>query len=111
MTASVALASSPSVLARKMLALRLHMTVILCAAILFAGHARAEAQSNCKTPTVDQVVQLLNAWKSELSKGSADSVLAFYADDATLVATQSGPALKGKQAIRSYYDDLLNRHP
>jgi hypothetical protein len=106
MTASVAVPHS-----RKMLVLRLYMTVFVCAAILLAGHARAEAQSNCKSPTVEEVVQLLNSWKAELSKGSSDSVLAFYAEDATLVATKSGAPLKGKQAIRSYYDDLLNRHP
>jgi hypothetical protein len=35
----------------------------------------------------------------------------FYAEDASLVATKDGAPLKGRQAIRIYYGDLLPRHP
>jgi uncharacterized protein (TIGR02246 family) len=91
--------------------IRLPMTVMVCAALLCATHARAETPSACSTPTTLQVVQLMNSWRAGLASGSPDRMASFYAEDASLVATKDGAPLKGRQAIRIYFGDLLPRHP
>ncbi len=57
------------------------------------------------------MVQLLNRWRGEFTSGDPERLSALYADDATLIATNDGKPYKGKAAIRSYYKDLLAKHP
>jgi hypothetical protein len=62
-------------------------------------------------PSDVQIVQLLNIWRAAFKSGNAEQLSALYAGDATLVATADGKAYKGRDAIQSYYKDLLARHP
>ena len=92
-------------------AFRLSMAVVVGAALLAAGELRAETQGACSKPTDVEMVQLLNRWRAEFTSGNAERLAALYADDATLIATKDGTPYKGKDAIRTYYNDLLGRHP
>jgi len=96
---------------KQVFVLRLLMMLMVGAALSAAGPARADAQSACLKPTDVEMVQLLNRWRAEFTSGNAERLAALYADDATLVATKEGAPVKGKDAIRSYYSDLLGRHP
>lgn len=58
-----------------------------------------------------QMVQLLNGWRAAFVSGSAEQLSILYADDATLVATKGGKVYKGRDAIRTYYQDFFSRHP
>ena len=99
-------------LLRRIVAYHLHITVMVCALLLPGAHqARADAERNCLRAPKSDIVRLLNDWKTALNSGSVDQVSAFYADDATLIATQADSPHKGKLAIRSYFADLLPRHP
>jgi uncharacterized protein (TIGR02246 family) len=90
------------------------MTVMVsAAALLFATHARAAdpAAKVCAKPTTLQVMQLMNLWKAGLASGDADKMASFYAPDATIVTTKDAAPIKGRDAIRAYFADLLPRHP
>jgi uncharacterized protein (TIGR02246 family) len=91
---------------------RLHMIVILGAALFFSSHAHADtSKPACAKLTTVQVMQLMNFWKAGLASGSAEKMASFYTDDAVLVPTKDATPIKGREAIRAYYTDLLPRHP
>jgi len=93
---------------------RLPMTVMVAAAaLLFATQARAADRTAavCAKPTTLQVMQLMNLWKAGLASGDADKMASFYAEDATIVTTKDASPVKGRDAIRDYFADLLPRHP
>ena len=73
--------------------------------------AQTETTGSCAKLSDVQIVQLLNRWRAEFTSGDPERLSALYADDATLVATNDGKPYKGKDAIRSYYKDLLAKHP
>jgi uncharacterized protein (TIGR02246 family) len=56
-------------------------------------------------------MQLMNFWKAGLASGDADKMASFYTDDAVIVAKKDETPIKGRDAIRAYYADLLPRHP
>ncbi len=76
-----------------------------------AGRAQAETAGACAKLSDVEMVQLLNRWRAEFASGDLERLSALYADDATLFATNGGQPYKGKAAIRSYYKDLLGKHP
>lgn len=91
---------------------RLPMAVMLGAALFFSAHARADTLAAvCAKPTTLQVMQLMNFWKAGLASGNADKMATFYTDDAVIVPTKNATPIKGRDAIRAYYADLLPRHP
>ena len=91
---------------------RLPMAAMLGAALLFSGHARADgAPAVCAKPTTLQVMQLINFWKAGLASGKADKMASFYTDDAVIIPTKDATPIKGRDAIRTYYANLLPRHP
>lgn len=75
------------------------------------GGALAETPGACAKLSDVEIVQLLNKWRLEFTSGNSERLSTLYADDATLVATKDGKPYKGKEAIRSYYEDLLAKHP
>ena len=78
-------------------------------ALLGADPLRADTP--CSKPSDVEMVQLLNRWRTEFTSGNTDRLLALYSDDATLVPTRNAQPYKGKDAIRTYYADLLSHHP
>lgn len=90
---------------------RLPMIVMLGAALFFSPHARADTSAVCAKPTTLQVMQLMNFWKAGLASGNAEKMASFYTHDAVLVPTKDATPIKGRDAIRDYYTDLLPRHP
>ncbi|MGO4682992.1 nuclear transport factor 2 family protein [Hyphomicrobium sp. 2TAF46] len=74
-----------------------------------AGPARADA--TCIKLSDVEIVQLLNRWRTEFASGDPDRVSALYADEASLIATKDGPPHNGKEAIHSYFKDLLAKRP
>jgi hypothetical protein len=71
------------------------------------GGALAETPGACAKLSDVEILQLLNKWRLEFTSGNPERLSTLYADDATLVATKDGKPYKGKEAIRSYYEDLL----
>jgi uncharacterized protein (TIGR02246 family) len=84
---------------------------MLSAALLCSVQARADTTAVCAKPTTLQVMQLMNFWKAGLASGNADKMASFYTDDAVIVPTKNATPIKGRDAIRAYYADLLARHP
>ena len=84
---------------------------VACLTCADPGRAQAETAGSCAKLSDVQIVQLLNRWRAEFTSGDPERLSALYADDATLVATNDGKPYKGKDAIRSYYKDLLGKHP
>ncbi len=84
---------------------------VACLTWVDPGRAQAETPGSCAKLSDVQIVQLLNRWRAEFTSGDPERLSALYADDATLVATNDGKPYKGKEAIRSYYKDLLAKHP
>lgn len=87
------------------------VTLMISIALFWAIQARAEAPAACVKLTTLQVMQLMNVWKAGLASGDADKMASFYTDNATLVTTKDGKPVSGRDAIRSYYTELLPRHP
>lgn len=88
------------------------VTLMISIALFWATQTRAEAPAAaCVKLTTLQVMQLMNVWKAGLASGDADKMASFYTDNATLVTTKDGKPVSGRDAIRSYYAELLPRHP
>jgi len=86
--------------------------LLAATALCVAVEARAEGPSAaCIKPTTLQVMQLMNVWKAGLASGDADKMASFYTEDATVLTAKGGEPLKGREAIRAYYAELLPRHP
>jgi uncharacterized protein (TIGR02246 family) len=81
------------------------------AALAMCFHAApVQADAACAKLSDVEIVQLLNRWRAEFASGDPARVSALYAEDATLTASK-GNLQKGNEAIRSYYKDLLAKHP
>jgi hypothetical protein len=102
--------SLPVELFARSFALRLHMTIFVAAVLLGASHVRADTAS-CVTPKPQEISQVFDRWAAEVLYGSVDKVANFYTDDATLIANSTEQPYRGAQAIRTYYANLLPRHP
>lgn len=105
--------SKQSVASHRLRVIGVMTAVVVAAAILMSirAHAESDPHANCKTPSRVEAMQLLNLWKTGVATSTAVRVAAFYAEDGTLVPSKDSTPLKGKQAIQTYYDGFLPRHP
>jgi uncharacterized protein (TIGR02246 family) len=87
------------------------ISLVACMLYADARPAQADAAGSCAKLSDVEIVQLVNRWRTEFTSGSPEKLSALYADDATLIATKDGKPYKGKEAIGSYYKDLLAKHP
>lgn len=76
-----------------------------------ASVSTARADAACIKLSDVEIVQLLNRWRTEFASGDPERVSALYADEASLIATKDGSPYQGKEAIRSYFKDLLAKRP
>ncbi|HET6390256.1 nuclear transport factor 2 family protein [Hyphomicrobium sp.] len=81
------------------------------AVALTCGAEWARAEDACTKLSDVEVVHLLNVWKAEFTGGDSERLSGLYADAATVIATKEGEPLNGKEAIRSYFKDLLAKRP
>jgi len=86
-------------------------TAAFAAATASVATGPARADAICVKLSDVEIVQLLNRWRTEFASGDPDRVSALYADEASLIATKDGPPYQGKEAIRSYFKDLLVKRP
>ena len=86
-----------------------HLLVLLLA-LSSTGSVQAQPAA-CSKPSEVEIVQMLNSWRAAFTSGSAEQLSALYAGDAVLVVAKDGKTYTGRDAIRSYYKDLLARHP
>lgn len=87
------------------------VSIVSLAAVAMCIHAApVQADAACAKLSDVEIVQLLNRWRVEFASGDPARLSALYAKDATLTASK-GNLQQGTEAIRSYYRDLLAKHP
>jgi steroid Delta-isomerase len=59
-------------------------------------------------PSPEQIADTVNRYIGLLAKGSADDLVEFYADDATVEDPVGGEVHIGRQAIHGFYSGLTN---
>lgn len=83
----------------------------LAAVAVCGDGGRAQAEDACTKLSDVEIVHLLNVWKAEFVNGNSERLAGLYADAATLIATKDSAPREGKEAIRSYFKDLLAKRP
>ena len=103
--------NGPAIFRRSLKSLALASMAGLAAAGVFGDGGRARAGEACTKLSEVEIVHLLNVWKAEFVNGNSERLSGLYADAATLIATKDSEPHKGKEAIRSYFKDLLAKRP
>ncbi|MBS0239595.1 MAG: nuclear transport factor 2 family protein [Proteobacteria bacterium] len=103
--------NEPAIFGRALKLIVLGSIAALTAATVSVAAGPVRADAACIKLSDVEIVQLLNRWRTEFASGDPDRVSALYADEASLIATKDGPPYQGKEAIRSYFKDLLVKRP
>ena len=72
---------------------------------------RAEEPATCVATSTEQIAALSERWNVALAHGDPKALAGLYADDAVLLPMLSGEPLVGRQAIKSYFNEYIRRHP
>lgn len=68
-------------------------------------------QSDCQSPTAQQVESWFEQWNRALASGDPAEVTGLYAHEALLLPTLSAQPRESPEAISDYFHGFLARHP
>lgn len=78
--------------------MRTFFVLLACTAVALSGCAPAKTDDAAEA---ERLMQTSREWAKVASTGDMDRVLAYFADDAVLIAERQ-PPVRGREALRSY---------